>query len=82
MEDIKDQFLNANKAKDFIGSVEDPVVREALWRAFQTVTFQMAPADVDGEFDLHFFMNVLSELFQDRVEFGKLLIGDSSFTDD
>lgn len=75
MDEIENQFLNVEKAKEFMNSLTDPVDREVLWRAYSVLTFSMAPHGPDGQFDVLFFTRVLAEVLKDRDDLLRVLSG-------
>jgi hypothetical protein len=73
MNETENQFLKVAEAKKFINGISDPNEREFLWAAFGTITIEMAPAEVSGQFDVLFFMQVLSRLAADKEGIERLL---------
>src|ERR1051326_2228391 len=65
-------FVHVEEAKEFINACGDPVDREILWTAFATLSFQMAPAELVGTFDVLFFVRVVAEMLKDREHFMRL----------
>jgi hypothetical protein len=76
MDEVENQFLNVDEAKEFMNSFADPVDREVLWTAFSVLTFRMAPNGPDGLFDVLFFTRVLAEMLKDRARLLRVLSGD------
>jgi hypothetical protein len=76
MNEIENQFLNVDEAKEFMNSFADPVDREVLWIAYSVLTFRTAPHGPSGKFDVLFFARVLAEMLKDRTRLLRVLSGD------
>jgi hypothetical protein len=71
--EIVSQFLNAEQAKAYANSLEDQAIREVFWYAYSVLLFKMAPKAPEGQFDLLFFAQLVTELFNDRDRLIELL---------
>ena len=71
-------FINKDKAFDYLNTIQDPIVRELVARAYGILAFEVAPVDVDGDFDLHVFFVVMERFMRDREALASELRGETS----
>ena len=71
-----DTFINHAAAMKFKDEIQDPIVRNLVMRAYGTLIFEVAPVEVQGQFDLLFFFKVLEAFLRDREGRAQELLGE------
>lgn len=69
-------FINKEKAMEYLETIQDPIVRGLILRAYATLIFEVNPCPVEGQFDLLFFFHVLEMFLRDRESLAKGLRGE------
>ena len=68
-------YINNNAASEFLQKIEDPIVQHLVRLSYQTLC--MLKSDVEGEFDLLFFFQIMESFLREREVIAKLLMGES-----
>lgn len=68
------EFINHQASGAFIKSIHDPIVRDMVLLSYQVLC--MSDKNVEGEFDLLFFAQIMEEFLRDRELVVKRLRGE------
>jgi hypothetical protein len=75
-DDLLGKFINHEAASSFLDGIQDPIVQSLVRAAYQT--HLLSEAEVEGEFDLLYFIRIMEEFLRNREKVSKTLMGDFS----
>lgn len=74
------KLINHYKAKEFLDSIPDPIVRSLIDYAYGNIFIEDLNEGLEGDFDVLFLFKILKALLRDRERLAKALTGEVQHT--